>query len=279
MTFLVLGVDQADSFVGNTDVIMLVSLDPDTNSALILSIPRDLCLGPCDGHSSRINEILTRQGLEELRSTLHNLTGLPITYYLLVNFHGVERIIQALGGVEIWSPRDFDERFIYLDTNEEIRLVLEPGENRLTGREAVAYGRSRKYDPDGDFARICRQQQVLRGLRDQALSPALIANIPGIIAGISGAFRTDFPLQQLPSLAGIILKIPPDFIHSSSIHPRGEELLRPVTGDDGAYLLRPDFFAIRDFIAETFQNSLSNPSDSGRGTGFIADNCENYYPV
>jgi LCP family protein required for cell wall assembly len=279
VTFLVLGIDQANSFAGNTDVIMLVSLDPESNSALILSIPRDLCLGACDGHASRINGILKRQGLEELRSTLHNVTGLPINYYLLVNFYGVEQIIETLGGVEIWSPRDFDERFIYLDTEEEIRLVLEPGTNRLNGREAVAYGRSRKYDPEGDFARICRQQQVMRGLREQALSPGLITNIPGIISQVGAAFRTDFPLQQLPSLAGIVLEIPPEFVHSAAIHQRGEELLRPVQGKDGAYLLLPDLVAIRDFITETFQDSLRNPADSGHGTGFIADNCENYYPV
>ena len=44
-----------------------------------------------------------------------------------MNFYGVERIIDALGGVNVWSPREFDERFVYLDTDEEIRLVLEPG--------------------------------------------------------------------------------------------------------------------------------------------------------
>ena len=278
VTLLLLGIDQADSFEGNTDVIMLVSLDPESGSAFVLSIPRDLCLEACDTHSSRINEIYKRQGMEALQSTLHNITGLPIDYFLLVNFYGVERIIDALGGVNVWSPREFDERFVYLDTDEEIRLVLEPGLNTLNGREAVAYGRSRKYDPAGDFARICRQQQVMRGLRDQALSPALVVNIPAVIEEVGGAFRTDFPLERLPSLAELALRTPAQRVHSFAIHGGGGELLQWMTGDDGAFLLRPDLVAIRDFVADAFARSLGSPTNAAGEPAFIADNCEAYYP-
>lgn len=278
VTFLLLGIDQADSFEGNTDVIMLVSLDPESGSALVLSIPRDLCLDACDTHSSRVNEILKREGMDALQATLHNITGLPIDYFLLVNFYGVERIIDALGGVNVWSPRDFDERFVYLDTDEEIRLVLEPGSNTLNGREAVAYGRSRKYDPAGDFARICRQQQVMRGLRDQALSPALIVNIPAVLEELGGAFRTDFPLEQLPALAELALGTPAQRMHSFAVHSRGGELLQWFTGEDGAFLLRPDLVAIRDFVADAFARSLESPTNAAGEPVFIADNCEAYYP-
>ncbi len=279
ITFLLLGIDRADSFDGNTDVIMLASLDPESGSALVLSIPRDLCLDTCDSHSSRVNEILKRQGMEALQETLHNITGLPIDYFLLVNFYGVERIIDSLGGVNVWSPREFDERFVYLDTDEEIRLVLEPGLNTLNGREAVAYGRSRKYDPAGDFARICRQQQVMRGLRDQALSPALILNIPAVIEELGGAFRTDFPLERLPSLADLALRTPAQRVHSFAIHSGGGELLLWTTGEDGAFLLRPDLVAIRDFVADALSRSLESPTNAAGEPVFIADNCEAYYPT
>ncbi len=278
VTFLLLGIDRADSFEGNTDVIMLVSLDPESGSALVLSIPRDLCLDTCDTHSTRVNEIFKRQGMEPLQATLHNITGLPIDYFLLVNFYGVERIIDALGGVNVWSPREFDERFVYLDTDEEIRLVLEPGLNTLNGREAVAYGRSRKYDPGGDFARICRQQQVMRGLREQALSPALIVNIPAVLEELGGAFRTDFPLEQLPALAELALRTPAQRVHSFAVHSRGGELLQWFTGEDGAFLLRPDLVAIRDFVADAFARSLETPTNAAGEPVFIADNCEAYYP-
>ena len=227
-----------------------------------------------------MNEIFKRQGMEPLQATLHNITGLPIDYFLLVNFYGVERIIDALGGVNVWSPREFDERFVYLDTDEEIRLVLEPGSNTLNGREAVAYGRSRKYDPGGDFARICRQQQVMRGLREQALVTGADREHPRRASRkLGGAFRTDFPLEQLPALAELALRTPAQRVHSFAVHSRGGELLQWFTGEDGAFLLRPDLVAIRDFVADAFDAvAWKAPTNAAGEPVFIADNCEALLP-
>ena len=278
LNLLVLGVDQAESFVGNTDVIMIVSIDPSTSTIFVLSLPRDLCLGACDGHSSRINEVYKRQGVEALKQTMHYVTGLQINHWLLVNFHGVEAIINELGGVRVWSNREFDERFIYLETDEEIRLVLDEGWNTLNGREAVAYGRSRKYDQGGDFARICRQQQVVRGLREQSLSPALIVNAPGLIAKLSGTFKTDFPFDRIAALGNLLLQIPQERINSWSVHARGHDLLVPEQGIDGANLLRPDLHAIRDFVQDSLIESTKVHLDDQGNPTFVRDNCKDYFP-
>ena len=80
---------------------MLVSVDPHSQSVFVLSIPRDLCLGPCEGHSSRINEVYKRKGMEELQRTIRNVTGLFVDHWIKVNFYGVESIIDALGGVRV----------------------------------------------------------------------------------------------------------------------------------------------------------------------------------
>ncbi|MDE2903919.1 MAG: LCP family protein [Chloroflexota bacterium] len=278
INLLVLGVDQAESFVGNTDVIMIVSIDAETDTILVLSLPRDLCLGACDGHSSRINEVYKRQGIEALKEALRYVTGLNIDHWMLVNFHGVEAIINQLGGVRVWSNREFDERFIYLDTEEEVRLILEEGWNTLNGREAVAYGRSRKYDSGGDFARICRQQQVVRALREQSLSPSLLVNAPALLASLSGAFRTDFPIGSVPALGNLLLAIPQEQINSWAVHARGHDLLIPVEGLDGANLLRPDLHAIRDFVQDSLiESTQAHLDDQGNAT-FVSDNCEGYFP-
>ena len=278
INLLVLGVDQPESFIGNTDVIMIVSIDPSTDTIFVLSLPRDLCLGACDGHSSRINEVYKRHGIDALKQSLHYVTGLDIDHWMLVNFHGVEAIINQLGGVRVWSNREFDERFIYLETEEEIRLVLEEGWNTLNGREAVAYGRSRKYDAGGDFARICRQQQVVRGLREQSLSPALIVNLPSLLASLSGAFRTDFPIDSVPALGNLLLNIPQERINSWAVHARGHDLLVPEQGLDGANLLRPDLHAIRDFVQDSLiESTRAHLDDLGNPT-FVRDNCEDFFP-
>ena len=278
LNLLVLGVDQAESFVGNTDVIMIVSIDPASDSIFVLSLPRDLCLGACDGHSSRINEVYKRQGIDALKQTLRYVTGLHIDHWLLVNFHGVEAIINQLGGVRVWSNREFDERFIYLETEEEIRLILEEGWNTLNGREAVAYGRSRKYDIGRDFARICRQQQVVRALREQSLSPALLVNAPGLIVSLSGAFQTDFPINSVPALGNLLLAIPQERINSWAVHARGHDLMAPEQGLDGAILLRPDLHAIRDFVQESLGESTRAHLDDQGNPTFVRDNCEGYFP-
>ena len=273
-----LGVDQAESFVGNTDVIMIVSIDQATESIFVLSLPRDLCLGACDGHSSRINEVLKRRGMDDLKQTLRYVTGLHIDHWMLVNFHGVEAIIDQLGGVRVWSNREFDERFVYLETDEEIRLTLDEGWNTLDGRQSVAYARSRKYDAGGDFARICRQQQVVRGLREQSLSPALIVNAPGLIASLSGAFKTDFPIGSVPALGNLLLSIPPERINSWAVHARGHDLMIPELGLDGANLLRPDLHAIRDFVQDSLIESTRVHLDDQGNPTFVRDNCEDYFP-
>ena len=279
INLLVLGIDKADAFVGNTDVMMIVSIDPTSGSIFILSIPRDLCLGACEDHASRISAVYKLEGLEALKQTIRNVTGLRVDHWLLVNFYGVETIIDRLGGVRVWSNREFDERFVYLDTDEEIRLILEGGWNTLNGREAVAYGRSRKYDGGGDFARICRQQQVIRALREQALSPALIVNAPGVIAGLNGTFKTDFPIDGVPALAELLLSIPPERINSWAIHARDGELLVSVPGLDGANLLRPDLDAIRDFVRDALTESTREHADREGNATFIRENCRAYYPA
>ena len=278
LNLLVLGVDQAESFVGNTDVIMIVSIDQASGTIFVLSLPRDLCLGACDGHSSRINEVYKRQGIEALKQTLRYVTGLRIDHWMLVNFHGVEAIINQLGGVRVWSNREFDERFIYLETEEEIRLILDEGWNTLNGREAVAYGRSRKYDAGGDFARICRQQQVVRGLREQSLSPALIVNAPSLLASLDGAFKTDFPIASVPALGNLLLAIPQERINSWAVHARGQDLMVWEQGLDGANLLRPDLHAIRDFVQDSLIESTQAHLDDQGNPTFVRDNCEEYFP-
>lgn len=278
LNLLVLGVDQAESFVGNTDVIMIVSIDQASGSIFVLSLPRDLCLGACDGHSSRINEVFKRRGMEDLKQILRYVTGLHIDHWVLVNFHGVEAIIDQLGGVRVWSNREFNERFIYLETGEKFRLTLDEGWNTLDGRESVAYARSRKYDLGGDFARICRQQQVVRGLREQSLSPTLIVNAPGLIASLSGAFKTDFPIGSVPALGNLLLSIPPERINSWAVHARGHDLMVPEQGLDGAVLLRPDLHAIRDFVQDSLIESTRVHLDDQGSPTFVRDNCERYFP-
>ncbi len=275
---LLLGIDQAEAFAGNTDVVMIISIDQWSNSAVVLSIPRDLCLGTCETHTSRIKELYRLQDIEALQQAIHDLTRLRIDYWVLVNFQGVEAIINRLGGVRVWADREFDERFVYLDTNEQIRLVLKEGWNTLNGRETVAFGRSRKYDEGGDFARICRHQRIIHALREQVISPTLIANAPGLITDLNGTFRTNFPIENVRRLGEILLAIPPDRITAWTIHNGKAALLSPVTGLDGSDLLRPNPDAIRNFVKTALVASTDTHLAKDEIATFADNACGERFP-
>lgn len=275
---LLLGIDQAEAFVGNTDVVMIVSIDQWSNSAFVLSIPRDLCLGTCETHASRINELYRLQNIEALQQAIYDLTHLQIDYWALVNFQGVEAIINRLGGIRVWANREFDERFVYLDTNEHIRLILKKGWNTLNGRETVAFGRSRKYDAGGDFARICRHQRIIHALREQVISPTLIANAPGLIMDLNGTFRTNFPIGNVRKLGEILLAIPPDRITAGTIHNGKAALLAPVTGLDGSDLLRPNPDVIRSFVKTALVASTDTHLAKDKTSTFADNACGEHFP-
>ncbi len=251
---LLLGVDKQDTTVGNTDVMMLVSVDPATKSALLLSIPRDLCLNDCKIHRDRINAIYRYEGLEALKEKVGGMLDLPVDYYALVNFNGFAEAIDLLGGVDIWAERDFDELFEFLETREQLRLYLERGWNHVDGRMALLLARSRKFDTRGDYDRICRQQQIVRELRGKVTSFDIVPQIPQLLSKLGEWFETDFPVLSMPSFAELVSSIPRGRVHSYVITP-WDTLSDYVVGEDGAGMMRPDVDRIRDFVLRALLDS------------------------
>lgn len=256
INILLLGIDKQDQLQGNTDVIMLASIDPATNSIMLISLPRHLCIGTCETWADRINAVAYNRSFGALKAEVSVLLGLPIDFYAAVNFNGFADAIDLVGGVDLWVERDFDELFEFLETREQLRLKLDRGWNELSGREALLFVRSRKFDEGGDFARICRQQQVIRELRSRAISFDIIPRLPQILAGLGGWFQTDFPLSSVPSFAELAVGIPRSRTHSFLINQE-EGLVEAITGTDGSQLFKPDREAILKFIDEALLESVS----------------------
>ncbi len=257
INILLLGIDKQDTREGNTDVIMLASIDPGTKSALLLSIPRDLCIDDCETYLDRLNGVYERDGPDALKQKVSETLGLPVDFFAAVNFNGFAEAIDLLGGIEFWVDRDFDELFEFLETREQLRLRLDSGWHELTGREALLLARSRKFDPDGDFARICRQQQLVRQIREKAVSIQIVPRIPELLLGLGEWFETDFPVASMPSFAELAITIPPSRLHSQAITD-DLEMLEAITGTDGAHLLRPDLNLIHDFVDQALLQSVSD---------------------
>jgi LCP family protein required for cell wall assembly len=225
-----------------TDVILVVSVDPVAETAVMISVPRDTGFLPMpdgrlfpDGYfPDKVNELATRAsldphrwcpdasaepqrcGLESLEASVGLYLGIEIHHYALVDMVGFSEMIDALGGIELCLPGrlvdpEFDGSLANRGPDEP--LILPAGCHHYGGVEALAYTRSRKgwiEMPDGttvpqtDFDRSERQQAVLLALRDELAEADTLFELPSLLGAIGRTISTDFPRDQAGDLASLL---------------------------------------------------------------------------
>jgi polyisoprenyl-teichoic acid--peptidoglycan teichoic acid transferase len=158
----------------NTDTIMILRVDPGSEQALLLSLPRDLWL-PIGGSSSkgRINSAMALGGPERLIQTIQTNFDIPIHHFVQVDFAGFKELVSAIGGVPIYFPWQARDKQTGLD-------VPETGCITLDADQALAFARSRyfeinegngwKSDPSSDYGRISRQQTFIKAALKRAVA-------------------------------------------------------------------------------------------------------------
>jgi polyisoprenyl-teichoic acid--peptidoglycan teichoic acid transferase len=184
---LMLGVDSI-SDKGRTDTIIVLTVNPNTNSAKMLSIPRDTrteIVGK--GYEDKINHAHAFGGVEMAMDTVENFLDIPIDYYMKVNMEGFKDIVDAVGGVTVTNDLDFTEAGVHYPV----------GEISLTGEEALPYVRMRKQDPNGDFGRNTRQRQVIQAVIKEGASVSSLANFSDIFKAIGENVKTNLTLDQM----------------------------------------------------------------------------------
>jgi LCP family protein required for cell wall assembly len=217
---------------------IVVSVDTEENVVRLLSIPRDLWVY-IPGHGyNRINtadlwgELAKRgSGPERVKQTIHHNLGIPIHYYVRVDFQGFIKIIDAVGGVNI------DVECPLPDIN------LSAGIQHMNGKQALRYSRSRKSTSDFDRGR--RQRKVLMALWDQALTLDLIPRLPALWRAMDDAFETDLPLDQVINLAYVGVQLKPQHILSRAI---GSNQTQSWMTPEGAAVLLPREAEIRTVL-------------------------------
>lgn len=197
-----------------TDTIMVLTVDPVTKTAGMLSIPRDMWVNIPGAGYSRINTAwaigenarLPGGGPQLAMQTVSQFIGVPIHYYVQVDFGTFVSFINLIGGIDVYV----EERMV-LDPEGEgaDHFVLKPGDYRhLTGKRALAYARCRHESQGcsgGDVGRAKRQQQVILAIRDKVLEPeiftSLITQAPQLYAEFSSGVRTNLPLEDAIRMA------------------------------------------------------------------------------
>jgi LCP family protein required for cell wall assembly len=150
------------------------------------------------GRLTKLNEA-NRDGGPALaaESVSDLLGGVAIDRYVRINVQGVEKLIDALGGVTVNVPQDMK----YQDDSQHLYINLKAGEQALNGNQALQFLRFR-YDSQGDIGRIQRQQMFMRALAEQTLNPATIARLPKILSVIQANVDTNLSVEELLALVG-----------------------------------------------------------------------------
>ncbi len=244
---LLLGTDRrsASGSTNNTDTLLLFYLDPETQRAVMLSIPRDLYVDIPGYGEGRINTAYSQGeqdgtgGLNLARQTVSATLGIPVDHAVLIDFTVFVAVIDAIGGIDVEVPCD-----IYDPTYPDSGIGYDPfylpaGNYHLDGATALKYARTRA-TVGGDFGRTERQRQIVMAVRDQVLSldllPTLIAQSPQLWASLQGAFEADLTLSEMIDLAITASHIPADQIASGAID---DSCTAPWTTPGGAQVLVP----------------------------------------
>jgi len=186
-----------NSFKGLSDTMVLVRFDPLSKKLRVLSIPRDT-QASIRYELRKINEANYYGGPALAAESVSKLLGgVEIDRYVRVNIQGVEKFIDALGGVDMYVPKDMK----YTDHSQHLYIDLKEGEQHLDGEKAVAFLRFR-YDRYGDIGRVQRQQMFMRALVEQALKPQTLLRIPEVLSIVSAYIDTNLTVEELLALSG-----------------------------------------------------------------------------
>jgi LCP family protein required for cell wall assembly len=225
---LVLGVDRrpnsAEGASTRSDTMMLVRVTPATGEVKLLSVPRDLYVEVEPGERDRINTAYAYGGVDQARALMEDLTGVDIDNYVIVDFEGFEKVIDAMGKVRVdVGTGVFPEHW-----------NMGEGFERLNGYKALKYARYRG-TPGADLDRIDHQQKLLAALRRQALRWDTVTRLPAIIKITNENVNTDLGvLQVIPLARALVLNGEDNNMTTAELEGK------PTSLPDGEQVLVPD---------------------------------------
>lgn len=192
-----------NSFEGLSDTMMLLRFDPEDQQLSILSIPRDTQANIEGYGTNKINHANAYGGAPLAAKTISNtLGGVEIDRYIRINVQGIEKLVDALGGVSLYVPKDMK----YTDDSQHLYINLKQGEQHLDGEKALQFLRFR-YDAYGDIGRVQRQQTLIRAILEQALTPTNLVKLPQVVSIIQSHIDTNLSVQELIALAGFTSQV------------------------------------------------------------------------
>jgi len=267
VNILLMGIDQRNYEEGpwRTDTMIVVSVDPATKSAGMLSIPRDLWVLIPGFQESRINNAhfigdaskYPGGGPALAKKTVQHSLGVPVHYYVRLNFTAFENLVDLIGGIDVQVERTIHDPEYPKENDPGVELFhVDAGLQHMDGKTALKYARSRHDDPMGDFGRARRQQQVMLAIRDKIMQvnalPRLLPRAGEIASTLGDAIQTDLSLQQMMGLARLGTQIDRNRIKSGFVD---QTVTLPYTTPDNDQVLVPMRDEIRKLVRDTLLTS------------------------
>jgi len=189
-----------------TDTIMIMSIDTKNKKIALLSLPRDFYANISGtSYYTKINSIYqygikSKVEAEPIKKTVEEITGLPIHYFMILNFDGFKKIIDDFDGVNVTVERDiYDSTYPGPNYSYET-FELKKGTHLLNGETALKYVRERHDDPEGDFGRAKRQQQVMQSAKNKVFSLKTFLNpiaLNKILTDLGDNIKTDIGMDEI----------------------------------------------------------------------------------
>lgn len=264
VNILLLGVDQRPcedtGGAWRTDTMILVSLDPETKTASMLSFPRDLWVEIPTIGPNRLNAAhffgeaydYPGGGPALAKRTIQDNFAVPVHYYIRINFDGFRRVVDALGGIDIEVKEPIWDDHYPTDDCRYQTVRFDVGKYHMDGDQALKYARSRHYTSDFDRAR--RQQQVLFAIYDKATSIQIIPHLPELWTTKGEAVQTDLSLIEVMKLARLGMQIDRDKTRHGVID---ESMTYNMMTDKGWQVLNWDRQKVGALIQDLFGTSDS----------------------
>lgn len=227
------GIDSRSGLISKSrsDVNIIATVNVDTRQVLLVSTPRDFYVPlPISGGKPDKLTHAGIYGIDVSMGTLEMLYGTDIDYYFRVNFSGFEKIIDALGGVTVYSDYSFRAG----------GKSFQKGNNNLNGHEALAFARERKSFSSGDRQRGKNQMAVIKAVIEKAMSPSLLKNYADIMQSVSGSFETNMPYDKIAELVRDQLENGGSWsVVTCSVDGTGDSKI-PYSMSQYAYVMIPD---------------------------------------
>lgn len=196
---LLLGVDEARS-----DTIIVVRYNKETNQFAMISIPRDTRVDiPGYGYTKINAAVGKKEGTALAMKTVSNLLDIPIHHYVKVDFRGVEKIVDIMGGVKINVPQNM----YYHDPAQNLSIDIKKGVQVLKGKQALHFLRYRSGYIDQDLGRIKAQQEFAKAFIDKLTSPAMIPKAITLISAMIENTKTNLQQDEITAYVMDISKI------------------------------------------------------------------------